>query len=82
MAASAALAAAAEEAAAYGVAQPGGGGTFLEVLLRRAAHNGDVERVQTLLRAGARVDSVGDCGSTALHLCVSHNQTSVLDPLL
>src|SRR5262245_24909885 len=50
--------------------------------LHWAAHNGDVELVDRLIRAGANVNAKNEFGSTPIIEAANSNNTAVIDSLL
>jgi ankyrin repeat protein len=53
----------------------------LEDQLRDCARFGELEDVEALLAAGARVDDAGPGGSTALHMAAANGHTAVIAAL-
>jgi ankyrin repeat protein len=48
-----------------------------DTLLHIAAHLGDIDTVETLLKAGMDVNMIGDMGSTALHYAKAQKHDAV-----
>jgi uncharacterized protein len=57
-------------------------GTDCMTPLQRAAYNGHIAAIATLLKAGARVDGASSTGSTALMYAAYNNQTAAIDALV
>jgi ankyrin repeat protein len=55
---------------------------YLKRELVAAAHQGDLQRLETLLESGVPIDSQDETGRTALHRAASANQVSVITFLL